>query len=282
MASYLHNDHLPRQGGVAIDSPLREFKMVWSAQQYLKFEDERTRPARDLLAQIAQETIQSGYDLGCGPGNSTELLTTRFGTDVITGIDSDDDMLDKAKKRLPQTRFEQADLSDWRPKHKSDLFFANAVFQWLPNHLERLVTLMDHLNEGGALAVQMPDNLDEPSHQLMEETGKSGPWAKTFAGGKIRRKPLPLESIYYNALQPQSAKINIWRTTYYHPMDSAEAIVEWVKATGLRPYLDAVGAKDQQAFLQGYTQRINEAYPAMADGKRLLAFPRLFIVAVKA
>jgi trans-aconitate 2-methyltransferase len=255
--------------------------MAWSAEQYLKFEDERTRPARDLLAQVSLQTISDGYDLGCGPGNSTELLTARFGTDVISGIDSDDDMLEKAKQRLPLVRFDQADLSSWTPAQPADLLFANAVFQWLPNHLEILVRLMGQLRPNGILAVQMPDNLDEPSHLAMEETGQSGPWVKAFEGGKLRRKPLPSQDAYYNALRPLSATLDIWRTTFYHPMQSAEAIVEWVKGTGLRPYLDAAGESNRKAFLDDYTQRIDRAYPAISNGERLLAFPRLFIVAKK-
>jgi trans-aconitate 2-methyltransferase len=256
--------------------------MAWSADQYLKFEDERTRPARDLLAQVSLDTINNGYDLGCGPGNSTELMTTRFGTDVISGVDSDEDMLEKAKQRLPLVRFDRADLGTWAPEEPADLLFANAVFQWLPNHLDIMVKLMGHLKPNGILAVQMPDNLDEPSHLMMEETGQSGIWAQAFEGGKLRRKRLPAEAAYFNALRPLSASVDIWRTTYYHPMDSAGAIVEWVKGTGLRPYLDAAGESNREAFLHDYTQRIDQAYQPLSNGQRLLAFPRLFIVAKKA
>lgn len=255
--------------------------MVWSARQYLKFENERTRPASDLLAQVPLDRLTKGYDLGCGPANSTELLTERFGVNVITGVDSDPDMLEKAKQRLPNTEFIRADLTTWRPQEKADLFYANALFQWLPDHLDILVSLMDELKPGGVLAVQMPDNLNEPSHLMMEETGAAGPWRSAFAGNRLRRKPLPPPLAYFDSLSPKSAGVDVWRTVYHHPMQGAESIVEWVKGTGLRPYLDAAGEEHRDAFLADYLKRIDAAYPPMADGRRLLHFPRLFVVAVK-
>ncbi|UHS60680.1 trans-aconitate 2-methyltransferase [Agrobacterium vaccinii] len=255
--------------------------MVWSAQQYLKFENERTRPASDLLAQVPLEKLVAGYDLGCGPGNSTELLAERYGVNVITGVDSDQDMLEKARLRLPNTTFQRADLATWKPQQKADLLYANAVFQWLPNHLDVLVTLMDHLKPGGVLAVQMPDNLGEPSHLAMEETGAAGPWSAAFEGNRLRRHPLPSPATYFDRLSPKSARVDVWHTIYNHPMQTAQAIVEWVKGTGLRPYLDAAGEEHREAFLTDYLARIDAAYPPMADGRRLLRFPRLFIVAVK-
>ncbi|MGK6315333.1 trans-aconitate 2-methyltransferase [Neorhizobium sp. DT-125] len=256
--------------------------MAWSAEQYVKFEDERTRPARDLIAQVPLGSATRAYDLGCGPGNSTELLTERFGARNVTGLDSDDNMLAAARKRLPGTEFLKADLNTWVPDEPADLLYANAVFQWVPDHLSVLARLTDHLKPGGVLAVQMPDNLTEPSHMLMEETGAAGPWAAAFEGGRVRRPLLPPPSAYFDALMPKVSRVDVWHTVYYHPLADAPAIIEWVRGTGLRPYLDAAGPAHAEAFTADYTARIARAYPPMADGRVLLRFPRLFVVAVKA
>lgn len=256
--------------------------MAWSAEQYVKFEDERTRPARDLIAQVPLGSVTQAYDLGCGPGNSTELLVERFGAGNVTGLDSDDNMLAAARERLPDTTFAKADLNTWVPEEPADLLYANAVFQWVPNHIAVLARLMDHLKPGGVLAVQMPDNLTEPSHTLMEEAGAAGPWAPAFEGGRIRRPLLPSPATYFEALMPKAARVDVWHTVYYHPLANAPAIVEWVRGTGLRPYLDAAGPEHADAFTADYTARIVKAYPPMTDGRVLLRFPRFFIIAVKA
>ena len=62
-------------------------------------------------------------------------------------------------------------------------------------------------------------------------------------------------------------------------MDDATAIVQWLRATGLKPYLDLLTPELHAHFLAEYQRCIERAYPARFDGKRLLAFPRLFIVA---
>jgi trans-aconitate 2-methyltransferase len=255
--------------------------MAWSASQYVKFEDERTRPARDLLAQVPLERIGRAIDLGCGPGNSTELIVERFGAPGVLGLDSDLNMLEAARERLPGVPFVEADLSTWYPSEPADLLFANAVFQWLPGHLDIFDRLMEGLSAGGVLAVQMPDNLAEPTHLLMEETAQAGPW-KTKFETSVRRKPLPAPSVYYDRLMPKSARVDLWHTIYNHPIENAAAIVEWVKGTGLRPYLDAAGPDHRDAFAADYLARIVKAYPPLSDGRVLLRFPRLFMVAVKA
>ncbi|MDC7743585.1 trans-aconitate 2-methyltransferase [Rhizobium binxianense] len=255
--------------------------MAWSASQYAKFEDERTRPARDLLAQVPLQSIRRAVDLGCGPGNSTELIIERYGAEGVSGLDSDTNMLAAARKRLPGTDFVEADLGSWRPAEPADLLFANAVFQWLPDHLDIFDRLMDGLSEGGVLAVQMPDNLGEPSHLAMEETADAGPWRTAFEGKSVRRKGLPAPSAYYSRLIAKAARVDIWHTIYNHPMADAAAIVEWVKGTGLMPYLAQAGEEHREAFLADYLKQVEKAYPKMSDGRVLLRFPRIFMVVVK-
>jgi trans-aconitate 2-methyltransferase len=253
----------------------------WSSDQYLKFADERTRAARDLLAQVPLQSPRLVYDLGCGPGNSTELLIARYPQARVIGVESSPDMLAKARQSYPDAKFIEGDLASWQPQEEPELLFANAVFQWVPDHLFVLRRLLDALPRGGVLAVQMPDNLDEPSHVAMRETAAAGPWASKLAKlGRVRDR-LPLPAGYYDALKPASAQIDIWHTIYNHPLDGPDGIVEWVKGTGLRPYIDPLTADERQAYLSEYRQRIARAYPLAADGKVLLRFPRLFIVSVK-
>jgi len=251
----------------------------WSARQYLKFADERTRAARDLLARVHLDKPRLVYDLGCGPGNSTELLVAAYPDAEIIGVDSSPDMLATARKALPGHQFIEADLSVWRPDRSADLLFANAVFQWVPNHVTGLRELAERLGESGVIAVQMPNNLMEPSHAFMRETASEEPWRKKLKNALAARDALPPASVYYDALKSVAKRVDIWETAYYHPLDGASAIVEWLKGSGLRPFLDPLSEEERAAFLKRYEGRIATAYPAARDGKSLLRFPRLFIVA---
>jgi trans-aconitate 2-methyltransferase len=256
--------------------------MSWSAKQYVAFEDERTRPVRDLLSAVPARSVGRAIDLGCGPGNSTEVLAQRFPEAEVGGIDSSEDMILAARKRLPKLRFEVADVAAWRDPGPYEVILANAVFQWVPGHATLFPDLVKKLAPGGALAIQMPDNLDGPAHRLMRETAAHGPWAPKLSSAAAARTTLNSADWYYELLRPVSTRVDLWRTTYYHSLSGgAPAVVEWFKGSGLRPFLEPLSESERGAFLERYTASVAHAYPALADGSVLLPFPRLFLVAVR-
>jgi trans-aconitate 2-methyltransferase len=255
--------------------------MSWSPEQYLAFEDERTRAVRDLVHAIPPTEAPRAVDLGCGPGNSTEVLAARFPHAEITGVDSSAEMIAAARRRLPHLRFELAGIETWDGAAPFGVILANAVLQWVPDHAALLPRLAGKLAPGGSLAVQMPDNLDQPSHRLMREVAAEGSWAQKLATAAAARTPLPDAGWYYALLRRLCARVDVWRTTYHHPLAGAAAVVEWVKGSGLRPFLARLDADEQTAFLARYQAAVARTYPPLPDGTLLLPFPRLFIVATR-
>lgn len=154
----------------------------WNAAQYLKFEEQRTRPARDLLSRVPLASPRRIVDLGCGPGNSTAVVVERYPQAHVTGMDSSSDMVTTARKALPQVDFTLGDLSSYTPSEPADLLFSNAVFQWVPypDRIPIMKRLIQSMQPGGVFAFQVPDNYLEPTHQLMRSVAREGPWAKTL------------------------------------------------------------------------------------------------------
>jgi trans-aconitate 2-methyltransferase len=256
--------------------------MSWSAKQYAAFEDERTRPVRDLLAAVPDGYGGRAVDLGCGPGNSTEVLSTKLPAARVNGVDSSPDMIEAARKRLPRLEFAVEDIGAWRDPGPFDVILANAVLHWLPDHANLFPALLAKLESGGALAVQMPDNLCEPTHRLMRETAMNGPWAQKLRSAAETRTTLNDAAWYFDVLRPGAARVDIWRTTYHHQLaGGVGAVVEWFKGSGLRPFLDPLTASERSAYLERYTSAIAAFFPERADGSVLLPFPRLFVVAIR-
>jgi len=254
--------------------------MSWSAAQYVKFEDERTRPSRDLVARIPNAAVESAADIGCGPGNSTEVLRERYPDATIVGVDSSADMIAAAKKRMPDVTFEVADLKTWQGAG-FDAILANAVLQWVHGHETLLPQLIGKLNPGGSLAVQTPANRDEPSHRLMREVAADPRWADRIAGAEKIRADRQGPEWYFRLLRQHAARVDIWKTTYFHPLAGPKAVVEWVKGTGLRPFIDPLTPEEREAYLAAYEAALAKAYPIEPDGTLLLPFPRLFFIATR-
>ncbi|MEG0100880.1 trans-aconitate 2-methyltransferase [Citrobacter sp.] len=245
----------------------------WSPTLYLQFGSERSRPAAELLGRVALENVRTVADLGCGPGNSTALLHHRWPLAKITGVDSSPNMLNEARVALPNCHFVEADIGAFEVEQPLDLLYANASLQWVPDHYELFPHLVSQLKRNGVLAVQMPDNWLEPTHVLMREVAYEQGYPDRG------RAPLPGVHAYYDILTEAGCDVDIWRTTYYHIMDSHQSIIDWVSATGLRPWLQDLSESEQRNYLARYHELLQEQYPLQENGKILLAFPRLFIVA---
>lgn len=247
----------------------------WEPERYLQFNAERTRLARELLAQLDSVTPLRVSDLGCGPGNSTALLHQRWPAATITGVDNSPAMLEQARQALAECHFTRADIAQWQPDAPQQIIFANASLQWLPDHAHLFPHLVSQLEHGGYLAVQMPDNMDEPTHVLMRRT------ASELGYPAAGREPILSAMAYYDLLSRCGCQVTVWRTTYFHVMASVQGIIDWLSSTGLRPWLAPLDSAQQALFLTRYRQHLAESYPECADGNLLMRFPRLFIVARK-
>lgn len=256
--------------------------MTWSAVQYSLFEEQRNRPIRDLLSAVPALPCARAADLGCGPGNSTELLAARFPDAAIIGIDSSPEMIAAARSRLPRLRFERAAIESWGDAEPFDMLLANAVLQWLPDHAALLPALIAKLAHGGCLAVQMPDNLEEPVSRLMRETAAAGPWAGRLAEAVQSRTVVGRADWYHAVLEPICSRVDVWRTVYHHALPGGHAaVVEWFKGSGLRPFLDALDAGERPVFLERYLAGLRRELAPLPGGGVLLPFPRLFMVAIR-
>ncbi len=254
----------------------------WDPGLYRKFESERTLAARDLLRRVPLRNARVVTDLGCGPGNSAELLLGRFAGAKITGLDTSEAMLAAARERVPAAQFIKADIANWTPDEAPDLIFANAALQFLPDHHKLFPRLMASLAPGGVLATQMPSTARESSHALMRMVAAEGPWSSRLLPIAKTRPVISEFEDYYGWLRPAASRIDIWMTTYVHVFDGVEGIADWFAGSALRPFLELLSDDERCEFLARYRDGLRDAYPAQPDGKVLLAYPRLFIVATRA
>ena len=250
------------------------------ADLLLRFEDDREQVVHDLLRRVP-DGLGEIVDLGCGPGTSTRILMTRYPQARVTALDLSASMLEVAQKRAPGARFVHADIAAWRPEAPVDLVFADSALQWIGDHEALFARMMDWLAPGGALAVQMPDNRQEPSHALMRMIAADGPWADRLVPVAKTRAVIADYNDYYRWLRPLSDRLDIWQTAYIHPLDGVEGIVDWFRGSALRPFLAPLSPAERDEFLARYRRDLQESYTVEEDGRVLFVYPRLFLVARK-
>jgi trans-aconitate 2-methyltransferase len=252
--------------------------MMWDAALYDIRSRERRQPSADLAARLAGRTFGRILDVGCGTGLSTMILRERWPAAEITGVDLSVEMLNQARRTDDSVTWLQRDCS--RPLDdlgRFDLVFSNAFLQWLSDQEEFLKNARELLAEDGVLAVQLPDFLSMPASDCILKAAETFPGA--FDG--IEHELFSNRDIedYYDILKRYYSGAEVWRTGYYHVMDSHEAILEFIEGTALRPYLKRLDSGEAGIFQRKILHELKDRYDVREGGAILFEFKRMFFTA---
>lgn len=253
---------------------------AWDPEKYRQFNDERARPAQDLMDRIPAFPAAHIVDLGCGAGEQAVQLARRWPDATVVGVDSSSQMLDKAREISTQNvTWKQADIGEYEPDGCIDLVYSNAALQWIGDHDAIFPTIVEWIKPGGVIAIQMPRNFDAPSHQVMREVAAEGAWASRLQGVRDV-SPVAEPERYYDILRPHVQHLDIWETMYVHVLDGNDPVAHWTRATGLRPFLNRLADDaEREVFFGTYAKKLRAHYPKQADGMTLFPFQRLFMIA---
>ena len=248
----------------------------WKPDKYLEFKSERTQPSIDLVSKINQVNPKTIIDIGCGPGNSTQVLANRWADAKITGIDSSNAMIEKARQEFPNQQWIEADASTYKSSEKFDIVFSNAVIQWIPDHEALLAKLKRLLTDNGTLAVQIPLFWDMPLGKILDSVGRDNRWREKTVGVSDLLI-IQNYSFYYDVLSNLFNTVKMWVTDYLHVMDNHLSIIEMMRSTGLKPYSERLADEaNMNAFEAMVIENMKKPYPVQKNGKVLLPFKRLF------
>jgi trans-aconitate 2-methyltransferase len=240
----------------------------------------------DLLARVRHPGPRLVVDLGCGPGNNTELIAQRWPQALVIGVDSSPDMIAAAREREQpgHLEFRLGDLTTWKPDEPADVVLLNAVLQWIPGHAALLPGLAAMVAPGGVLGFQMPGlTLGAGSSMLLDigrEMTLEPRWRDTL-GSAYHDHDL-LDAVgYITALGDAGLRAEAWETRYTYPLPGSGRLVEYASGSILRPALARLTPPETEEFLADYSQRISEVHPPHVIGGELvevLCVSRIFVV----
>jgi trans-aconitate 2-methyltransferase len=258
---------------------------VWDPTQYLRFEEERARPFKDLISRIPNQVATEIVDLGCGPGNMTAVLSDRWPNAQVLGIDSSREMVERASEltRPGRLTFVKQDLREWQPEQPVDVLVTNATLQWVAGHVELFPAFVSALAPGGTFAFQVPRGSGGPSRGLLDELAQSHRW-KDILSPVLAAWPKTLEPTdYLRAILATGARADVWETTYLHVLRGPDAVLQWMAGTDLRPIKAALETKGGELladeFIGEYSALLRASYPCDSEKRVVLPFSRIFGVA---
>ena len=245
---------------------------IWISDAYLRSSMPRTQGVLDLLGRVRHPGPRLIADLGCGPGNNTELIAQRWPEALVIGVDSSSDMIAAARERERPGRleFRQADLTEWQPGPSFDIVLLNAVLQWIPDHWALLPRLAALLAPGGVLGFQMPGRLPgwSPNVYVLDiarEMTDEPQWRDQLSGVYTSHDLLDPMG-YITALGDLGLRAEAWETRYAYPLTGGGRLVEHASGAVLRPALASLAPQAAERFLAEFSRRVGLACPPQVIG----------------
>ena len=240
---------------------------MWDPDAYLQWTHPRTRAVRDLLGNVDHPGPRLVVDLGCGPGNNTELIADRWPDAYVLGIDSSARMIEAARsrRRAGRLEFREGDLAEWEPDDAPDIVLASAVLQWIPDHLALLPRLAGFLAAGGVLGFQLPGGVADSIMGVARELAATQAWHD-----KLRDawNPATVHAPigYLSVLADAGLEAQAWETHYWFPLRGEGSLTEYAAGSVLRHALARLSADDADRFLAEYAGRQRALQPARLIG----------------
>ncbi len=256
----------------------------WNPELYNRFRRYRQEPFLAILERLKLRGDESIVDLGCGSGENTVELARLVPRGRAIGIDSSAAMIDASNKVLegvePEVRarlsFSIGDIAEFSANREYQVVFSNAALQWVPGHREIFKRIFDALTPGGRVVVQMPKNDQETAQVAILALAGEPPWKEMLAKVTVPSRAVPGPERYNKLLVELGfTDVDCYEHVFQHPMNSPRDVVDWSRATTLRPFLNALPADRHDAFIEAVERRLVEAYGT--EGPLIFPFRRLFI-----
>ncbi|CAM3603131.1 methyltransferase domain-containing protein [Flavobacterium chungbukense] len=250
--------------------------MTWDPKKYNEFKTERTKPFDDLVSHIVALPNLKVIDLGCGTGELTKKLSEKLPNSTILGIDNSAEMLAKAPISKNLTFKELPILDQLKEETKWDVIFSNAALQWIDNHGELFPKIIDCLNPGGQLAVQMPQQNENILNRILLNLVQEEPFA-TYLNNWTRPSPvLTLDEYAKIFFENGGRDLIIYEKVYPQISSSKNDFFDFISGSALTVYEERLKEDEFKELATEFKIRINKYFPIVPS---IYAFRRLILYA---